>query len=296
MKRKGAPAQEGQGPRDAPKDQKCDNCRLRKGACQFAARIAAGHALPSPDEPSTSKPRPTQPVADSDMDIDPPNTRPSRQCQPPERFEVDANITSRATGQRWAAHSCCQNHMDAEPSTSEPAPKPKFTGPMDKYLSDKRVEAAVNRAVKSITDNPADLERELRAFAQTGEDWRQKSMTLEQEKEAIQKKLDKVYHGRFPNDARAAYRAVHQAAATDYKEPLRARVLCTKRALRDTARLFEMSPQTLEQSRDRFAHVVFEHFAEPQGKMRKEVRPLSSLLAVRALRAQVRALHRATVP
>ena len=63
---------------------------------------------------------------------------------------------------------------------------------MDKYLSDTRVEAAVNRAVKSITDNPADLERELRALAQTGEDWRQKSMTLEQEKEAIQKKLDKV--------------------------------------------------------------------------------------------------------
>jgi hypothetical protein len=168
---------------------------------------------------------------------------------------------------------------------------------MDKYLRDKRVEAAVNRAAKSITDNPADVERELRAFAQTGEDWRQKSLALEQEKEAIQKKLDKVYHGRFPNNARAAYRAVHQAAATDYKEPLRARVLCTKRALRDTARLFEMSPQTLEQSRDRFAHVVFEHFAEPQGKMRKErVRPLSSLLAVRALRAQVRALHRATVP
>jgi len=187
--------------------------------------------------------------------------------------------------------------MDAEPSTSEPAPKPKFTGPMDKYLSDRRVEAAVNHAVKSITDNPADLERELRAFAQTGEDWRQKSMTLEQEKEAIQKKLDKVYHGRFPNNARAGYRAVHQAAATDYKEPLRARALCTKRALRDTACLFEMSPQTLEQSRDRFAYVVFEHFAEPQGKMRKErVRPLSSLLAVRALRAQVRALHRATVP
>jgi hypothetical protein len=63
---------------------------------------------------------------------------------------------------------------------------------MDKYLSDKRVEAAVNRAVKSITDNPADLERELRDFAQTGENWRQKSMTLEQETEAIRKKLDKV--------------------------------------------------------------------------------------------------------
>ena len=63
---------------------------------------------------------------------------------------------------------------------------------MDKYLSDKRVEAAVNRAVKSITDNPADLERELRDFARTGEDWRQKSMSLEQENEAIRKKLDKV--------------------------------------------------------------------------------------------------------
>ena len=55
---------------------------------------------------------------------------------------------------------------------------------MDKYLSDKRVEAAVNRAVKSITDNPADLERELRAFAETSEGWRQKSMTLEQENDA----------------------------------------------------------------------------------------------------------------
>ena len=39
-------------------------------------------------------------------------------------------------------------------SDESAAPKPKFTGPMDKYLSDRRVEAAVNRAVKSITDNP----------------------------------------------------------------------------------------------------------------------------------------------
>jgi regulator of replication initiation timing len=117
--------------------------------------------------------------------------RPSRERKAPERIEVD-DLRSRATGKRWSAHSCCPSHMDAEPSTSEPAPKPKFTGPMDKYLSDKRVEAAVNRAVKSITDNPADLERELRDFAQAGEDWRQKSMTLEQENEAIRKKLDKV--------------------------------------------------------------------------------------------------------
>ena len=192
MKRKDAARKEGTCPRDAPKDEKCASCRSKKGACLVAARIAAGNALTSPDEPSTSKPRTTQPDADSDMDIEPPNTRPSRERKAPERIEVD-ELRSRATGKR-RPDSCCPSHtgMDAEPSTSEPAPKPKFAGPMDKYLSDKRVEAAVNRAVKSITDNPADLERELRDFAQTGEDWRQKSMTLEQENEAIRKKLDKV--------------------------------------------------------------------------------------------------------
>ena len=153
----------------------------------FAARIAAGNALPSPDEPSTSKPRTTQPAADSDMDNAEP--RPSRERKAPERIEV-GDLRSFATGKRRSAHSCCPSHMDTDPSTSEPAPQPKFTGPMDKFLSDKRVEAAVNRAVKSITDNPADLERELRDFARTGEEWRQKSMSLEQENEAIRKKLD----------------------------------------------------------------------------------------------------------
>ena len=163
MKRKGAPAKEGKCPRDAPKDQKCDNCRSNKGACQFAERIAAANATLSPGEPSTSeRPRP-QAAADSDMDDAEP--RPSRERKAPERIEV--------------AQTCCSC---SEPTTSDEsaAPKPKFTGPMDKYLSDKRVEAAVNRTVKSMTDNPADLERELRDFAQTGEDWRQKSMTLEQ--------------------------------------------------------------------------------------------------------------------
>ena len=153
MKRKDAARKEGTCPRDAPKDEKCASCRSKKGACLVAARIAAGNALTSPDEASTSKPRTTQPVADSDMDIEPPNTRPSRERKAPERIEVD-DLRSFATGKRRSAHSCCPSHMDAEPSTSEPAPKPKFTGPMDKYLSDKRVEAAVNRAVKSITDNP----------------------------------------------------------------------------------------------------------------------------------------------
>ena len=68
MKRKGAPAKEGKCPRDVPKDQKCDNCRSKKGACQFAARIATADVTLSPDEPSTSeRPRP-QGAADSDMD------------------------------------------------------------------------------------------------------------------------------------------------------------------------------------------------------------------------------------
>ena len=142
MKRKGAPAKDGKCPRDAPKGEKCDNCRSKKGACLVAARIAAGNASPSPDEPSTSKPRTTQPVAESDMDIDPPTTRPSRQCQPPERFECDEDLRSFPTGQRRTNSPCCSC---SEPTTSdEPAaPKPKFTCPMDKYLSDKRVEAAV---------------------------------------------------------------------------------------------------------------------------------------------------------
>jgi hypothetical protein len=64
--------------------------------------------------------------------------------------------------------------------------------------------------------------------------------------------------------------------------------------------LFEISPQTLEQARDRFAHVVFGHFVEPQGKMQRQVppgvRPVSSLLAVGLLRAQGQALQLAIVP
>ena len=89
MKRKGAPATDGKCPRDAPKDQKCDNCRSKKGACQFAERIAAAaaNATLSPSEPSTSeRPRP-QAAADSDMDDAEP--RPSRERKAPERFEVD---------------------------------------------------------------------------------------------------------------------------------------------------------------------------------------------------------------
>ena len=95
MKRKDAARKEGTCPRDAPKDEKCGaSCRSKKGACLVAARIAAESALPSPDEPSTSKPRTTQPAADSDMyDAEP---RLSRERKAPERFEVDANITSRA--------------------------------------------------------------------------------------------------------------------------------------------------------------------------------------------------------
>jgi len=184
MKRKGRPPKEGICSDAGPK---CANCRSKRGKCLAAAAVAAGYALLSRGEPSTSeRPRP-QAAADSDMDDAEP--RPSRERKAPERIEVD-EFRSRATGTR-RPQTCCSC---SEPTTSDEsaAPEPKFTGPMDKYLSDKRVEAAVNRAVKSITDNPADLERELRDFAQTAEGWRQKSMTLDQEKDAIQKKLDKV--------------------------------------------------------------------------------------------------------
>ena len=185
----GRPRKVGKCPQHLPNDQKCNGCQRGRG-CTGMPPVATELDLATE---STSEPPRPQPFADTDEhEVPSMCDQPKRKRKAPERFEVDANITSRATGQRWSAQSCCPNHMDAEPSTSEPAPKPKFTGPMDKYLSDKRVEAAVNRAVKSITDNPADLERELRDFAQAGEDWRQKSMTLEQENEAIRKKLDKV--------------------------------------------------------------------------------------------------------
>ena len=93
---------------------------------------------------------------------------------------------------------------------------------MDKYLSDKRVEAAVNRAVKSITDNPADLERELRAFAETSEGWRQKSMTLQQENDAIQKKLYKVTKELEKDKKEAAREIGNFSDAEDHKAILKA--------------------------------------------------------------------------
>ena len=198
MKRKGAPTKEGKCPRDAPKDQKCDNCRLRKGACQFAARIAAANAILSPDEPSTSE-RPTpQPAADFDMDDAEP--RPSRERKVPERIQVD-DLRSFATGKRRSTHSCYANHIDAEPSTSEPAPKPKFIGPMDKYLSDSRVEAAVKQGREEHHRQPGREEHHrqsgrlgeraarLRPDGRTGG---RRARRWSKEKEAIQKKLDRV--------------------------------------------------------------------------------------------------------
>jgi hypothetical protein len=74
---------------------------------------------------STSEPPRPQPFADTDEhEVPSMCDQPKRKRKAPERFEVDANITSRATGQRWSAQSCCPNHMDAEPSTSEPASAP----------------------------------------------------------------------------------------------------------------------------------------------------------------------------
>ena len=184
----GRPRKVGKCPQHLPNDQKCNGCQRGRG-CTGMPPVATKLDLATE---STSEPPRPQPFADTDEHEVPSMCyQLKRKRKAPERFEV-GDLRSFATGKRRSAHSCCPSHMDTEPSTSEPAPKPKFTGPMDKYLSDKRVEAAVNRAVKSITDNPADLERELRDFAQAGEDWRQKSMTLEQENEAIRKKLDKV--------------------------------------------------------------------------------------------------------
>ena len=159
----GRPRKVGKCPQHLPNDQKCNACQRGRG-CTGMPPVATELDLATE---STSEPPRPQPFADTDEhEVPSMYDQLKRKRKAPERFEVDANITSRATGHRWSAQSCCPNHMDAEPSTSEPAPKPKFTGPMDKFLSDKRVEAAVNRAVKSITDNPADLERELRDFAQ----------------------------------------------------------------------------------------------------------------------------------
>jgi hypothetical protein len=106
MKRnlKGAPGPATEG--TCPRDQKCSNCRLRKGACQFAARIAAANATLSPVEASTSRAERTrpQPAADSDMVDANSEPRPSRERKAPERIEVD-DLRSRATGSRWSASS-----------------------------------------------------------------------------------------------------------------------------------------------------------------------------------------------
>ena len=124
MKRKGAPAKEGKCPRDAPKDQKCDNCRSKKGACQFAERIAAANATLSPGEPSTSeRPRP-QAAADSDMDDAEP--RPSRERKPRAHRQGNFKNTTHylwiseqyeKTGIRadWTFFCSCHGKCDCDP-------------------------------------------------------------------------------------------------------------------------------------------------------------------------------------
>ncbi len=116
MKRKGRPPKDGIYSDAGPK---CANCRSKRGKCLAAAAVAAGNALLSPGEPSTSeRPRP-QAAADSDMDDAEP--RPSRERKAPERIvisqmctnwyhlglsqriEVD-ELRSRATGTRKATN------------------------------------------------------------------------------------------------------------------------------------------------------------------------------------------------
>ena len=149
----GRPRKVGKCPQHLPNDQKCNGCQRGRG-CTGMPPVATELDLATE---STSEPPRPQPFADTDEhEVPSMCDQLKRKRKAPERFEV-GDLRSFATGKRRSAHSCCPSHMDTEPSTSEPAPKPKFTGPMDKYLSDKRVEAAVNRAVKSITDKPGRL-------------------------------------------------------------------------------------------------------------------------------------------
>jgi HSP90 family molecular chaperone len=67
---------------------------------------------------------------------------------------------------------------------------------------------------------------------------------------SIMKELKSKYHGRFPNDVRAAYRAVHQAVATSCSDPLYKGILDTV-SMQDKARLLDTSRKMLEEERDR---------------------------------------------
>ena len=84
-------------------------------AWSLHASLQATPSLLQTSPPLANRARHVQPAADSDVDDGEP--RPSRECKPPERSEVD-DLRSRATGKRWPAHSCCPNHMDTDPSTT----------------------------------------------------------------------------------------------------------------------------------------------------------------------------------
>ena len=87
---------------------------------------------------------------------------------------------------------------------------------------------------------------------------------------AWMKELKSKYHGRFPNEVRAAYRAVHQAVATACSDPLYKGIL-DKVSTQDKARLLGTSRKMLEEERDRFAHFLegdIEYLVELRGKMR----------------------------
>ena len=89
------------------------------------------------------------------------------------------------------------------------------------------------------------------------------------------KELKSKYHGRFPNDVRAAYRAVHQAVATSCSDPRYKGILDTV-SMQDKARLLDTSRKMLAEERDRFAHFLegdIEHLVELRGKMRSDKFP-----------------------
>ena len=89
----GRPRKEGKCPQHLPNDQKCNGCQRGRG-CTGMAPVATELDLATE---STSEPPRPQPFADTDEhEVPSMCDQPKRKRKAPERFEVDANITSRA--------------------------------------------------------------------------------------------------------------------------------------------------------------------------------------------------------
>ena len=77
------------------------------------------------------------------------------------------------------------------------------------------------------------------------------------------------YHGRFPNDARAAYRAVHRLRRPTARSPYVQGCLSPSERFGIRPVCLRCRPRR-SSSRGTASHTSFQHFAELQGKMRKK--------------------------